>query len=182
MTTAQVAEQPAAITPGHWWILLLEGIAAIIIGLLLITDPGTTLLSLVVLLGVWWFIGGIIDLVRLFSDHTNWGWRLFSGILGIIAGLMIVRHPLTASILVPATLVWLLGGLGVVIGAIGIYRAFKGEGWGTGIVAALSLILGIILLGANAVASTVFLLYMAAIWGIVGGIFMIVFSFRLRNA
>jgi uncharacterized membrane protein HdeD (DUF308 family) len=166
----------------HWWIVLLEGIALVIIGILLFTDTEQTLFTLVLFLGIWWFISGIFDLVSLFIDRTHWGWKLFSGILGILAGLLIIRHPVWASVLVPVSLVWVLGFFGIVIGIIALIRAFQGAGWGIGILGVISLILGIILLGANMGVALATIIVVGALWAIVGGIVAIVYSFRLRSA
>lgn len=185
MATAEVtsARGEAALPSGYWWLVLLEGVAAVIIGILLLTDPGTTLVSLMVFLGIWWFIGGIFDLVRMFIDHHNWGWRLASGVLGIVAGLVLVQHPFWSAVLVPATLVWLLGGLGIVIGAMSLFRGiFRHEGWGTAILGVLSILFGVLLLGVSPLVSTTLLTYMAGFLGVIGGIVAIVWSFRLRRA
>lgn len=163
-----------------WWLLLLEGIAGLLIGILLLTQTGATLYTLVVFLGVYWLVTGILDLVMLFVDRTQWGWKLFSGIVGILAGLVIVRNPLWASVLIPATLVWLLGFMGIAIGAVMIVRAFMGGGWAAAILGVISLLLGGLLLF-NTVFSTVVLIYAVAIWAIIGGIFAIVGSFMVRG-
>ncbi len=162
-----------------WWLVLLQGIAAVIIGVLLITNTSTTLFALVVLLGIYWLIGGIFDLVGLFIDRSMWGWKLVTGIIGIVAGIVILRHPYWASVLVPVTLTWILGFFGIAIGAGAIVRAFMGGGWGVGILGVLSLVLGIILL-LNPLVSTTVLVYAVAIWAIIGGVVAIVMSFRLR--
>jgi uncharacterized membrane protein HdeD (DUF308 family) len=175
------APGPIAEVAFPWWLVLLEGIAAVIIGLLLVTQPGATLLTLVVFLGVFWLIGGVLDLVGIFLDRRNWGWKLFTGILGIIAGLVIVRNPAWASIAVPTTLVWILATLGVVIGAANIVRAFTGGGWGTGLIGVLSIVLGIILFIRPLVAVT-FLVYLAGFWAIFGGLMAIVGAFWLRGS
>ncbi|HXM54860.1 MAG TPA: DUF308 domain-containing protein [Candidatus Dormibacteraeota bacterium] len=163
-----------------WWLVLLEGIAALLIGLLLLTNTGATLFTLVVFLGVYWLVTGVLDLVMLFIDRSQWGWKLFSGIIGIVAGLVIVRDPLWASLLLPATLVWLLGGIGIVIGAIAIVRAFMGGGLASAILGVISILLGGILLF-NTAVSTVVLVYAVAIWAVIGGIFAIVGSLLLRG-
>jgi uncharacterized membrane protein HdeD (DUF308 family) len=182
MATAEMTA-PAAETPSTmWWVPLLEGIALIIIGILLFTDTEQTVFTLVLFLGIWWFISGIFDLISLFIDRTQWGWKLFSGILGIIAGLVIIRHPMWAALLVPATLVWLLGIFGIIIGVVALFRGFQGAGWGVGILGIVSIILGIILLGANVGIATVTIIYVGAIWAIIGGIAAIIFAFRLRSA
>jgi uncharacterized membrane protein HdeD (DUF308 family) len=166
----------------HWWIVLLEGIALVIIGILLFTDTEQTVFTLVLFLGIWWFISGIFDLVSLFIDRTQWGWKLFSGILGILAGLLIIRHPVWASVLVPVSLVWVLGFFGIIIGIVALIRAIQGAGWGIGILGVISVVLGIILLGANMGVALATIIVVGAVWAIVGGIVSIIYSFRLRSA
>jgi uncharacterized membrane protein HdeD (DUF308 family) len=167
-----------ALTP--WWLLLLEGIAGVILGVLLLTDTARTLFTLVLFLGIYWFISGIFDLVLMFIDRRQWGWKLFSGIIGILAGLVIVRDPLWASAFIPATLVWLLGAAGVVIGVVMILRAFTGGGWGIGLLGVLSLIVGILFF-AHTLFTAVVLIYTVAIVAIIGGVLAIIGAFMLRR-
>jgi uncharacterized membrane protein HdeD (DUF308 family) len=182
MATADLTA-PRYSTPSDlWWLPLLQGIAALIVGILLLTNTAATLVTLVIFLGVYWFIGGIFDLVSLFIDRTHWGWKLFSGILGILAGIFVVQNPLWSAILVPATLVWILGIFGVIIGAVALFRAFQGAGWGVGILGVISVILGLILMGGNPLVATAVLVYVAAIWAIIGGVAAIIYAFRLRSA
>ena len=112
-----------------WWVVLIEGIAAIIIGILLLVNPRITTVVLIQFLGIYWFIVGIIDIVRIFMDSSMWGWKLFSGIIGILAGIAIINYPLWASVLVPTVLVWVFGFFGIIIGVIGLIQAFQGAGW-----------------------------------------------------
>jgi uncharacterized membrane protein HdeD (DUF308 family) len=182
MATAKLDAIETPVPPSVWWIVLLEGIAAVMIGLLLLTDPGATLVTLMVFLGVYWTICGIFDLVHMFLDHTNWGWRLASGLLGIVAGLLVVRNPLWAAVLVPTTLVWVLAALGIVIGALAIIRAFKGDGWQAALLGVLSAGLGVILFAGNMTVNVAILVIVAAAFAIIGGIAAIVYSLNLRKA
>lgn len=176
-STAYVA--PAAPSMS-WWLILLQGVALLIIGVLLFTETGITLFMLVMFLGVYWLIGGIFDLVSLFTEQTDWGWRLFTGIIGILAGLVIVRHPLWATIMVPSTLAWVLAAFGVAIAIVTLFRAVTGAGWGAAIIGAISLLFGIILL-LNPVFSATVLLYAAATGAIVGGVGLIMWALWLRS-
>jgi uncharacterized membrane protein HdeD (DUF308 family) len=180
-TVDMTAPRPSAASD-FWWLPLLQGIAALIVGILLLTNPAATLVTLVIFLGVYWFIGGIFEIVSLFLDRTHWGWKLVSGILGILAGIVIVQNPLWSAILVPATLVWILGIFGIIIGAIELFRAVQGAGWGVGILGVISIILGLILLGGNPLVATIVLVYVAAIWAIIGGLAAIIYAFRLRSS
>ena len=111
MTTASAEGQMVP-----WWLVLLQGIAAIIIGVLLLTNTAATVAFLVLVLGFYWLISGIFAIIGIFIDSTQWGWKLFMGILGIIAGIIVIQHPLVSTVVVPTVTVWLIGLLGIVIG------------------------------------------------------------------
>ena len=67
------------------------------------------------------------------------------------------------------------------MGIVQLVEAFQGGGWGPGIMGALSILFGI-LLWSNSLAATVMLPWVIGIFMIVGGIFAIVLSFRLKGA
>lgn len=162
-----------------WWVVLIEGIAAIIIGILLLINPRITTVVLIQFLGIYWFIVGIIDIVRIFMDSSMWGWKLFSGIIGILAGIAIINYPLWASVLVPTVLVWVFGFFGIMIGVIGLIQAFQGAGWGAGILGILSILFGLLLLF-NAFVASLTLPFIFGILGLVGGVAALVMAFRMR--
>ena len=162
-----------------WWLVLIEGIAAIVVGALLLAKPGMTTAILVQILGIYWFIAGILSIVGIFIDSSAWGWKLIIGIVGIIAGIVIIRHPLWSTILVPTTLIIVLGIQGLIIGVVGIVRAFKGAGWGAGILGALSIIFGLLLL-ANPKLGALALPFVLGIFAIFGGIMAVVAAFRVK--
>ena len=163
-----------------WWLVLLQGIASLVIGLLLLTETGMTILYLIVFLGIYWLISGVLDLVSLFVDRRHWGWKVFSGIIGIVAGLVIVRHPLWSSVLVPVTVVWVLAFIGILIGLTHIVRAFSGGGWGSAVLGLISLLFGVLLL-ARPLESLVVLVLLVALWAVVGGAIAVVVSFAMLS-
>jgi uncharacterized membrane protein HdeD (DUF308 family) len=133
--TIESIEQQTKTAP--WWLVLIEGIAAVIVGILLYTSTGTTMVVLVQVLGLYWLIKGIIEIISIFIDSSQWGWKLFGGIVGILAGILILQHPLWSAWLVPGVTVIVIGIFGIIIGLVGLVRAFQGGGWGLGILAVL---------------------------------------------
>jgi uncharacterized membrane protein HdeD (DUF308 family) len=125
-----------------WWVTLIQGLAAVVIGGLLMFQTAPTTVVLVLFLGWWWLISGIFELSSLFVDRTAWGWRVFTGLLSIIAGGYIVGNVLlgTAAVVLTATL--LLGINGMIIGVADIVKAFQGAGWGKGLLGVFSLAIG----------------------------------------
>jgi LPXTG-motif cell wall-anchored protein len=166
-----------------WWIVLVEGIFALIFGIFLITAPGATSVFLVTVLGFYWLIRGIFSIIEIFIPNTgtHWGWLLFMGILGIIAGMVVLRHPVYAAALVLSLVILILAIDGLIMGIIGLVRAFTGAGWGTGILGVLTIIISIFLF-ANYWGATLALPLVLGAFMIVGGIVAIFFSFRLRRA
>jgi uncharacterized membrane protein HdeD (DUF308 family) len=164
-----------------WWLLLMGGILNIIVGILLLTNPVKTTLAMAWVLGLYWLIQGIFVLVGMFLDHTAWGWKLFMGILGILAGIAVMRHPVASAVTIPMILVLMLGIQGMIVGAISLVMAFKGGGWGAGILGGLSILFGLILVlnFANLGTVAVFI-WVVAILALAGGIVQIIQAFRQR--
>jgi uncharacterized membrane protein HdeD (DUF308 family) len=166
-----------------WWVTLLGGILNIIIGILLLSTPAKTVFLLVFALGIYWIVSGIFQLVAMFVDHTAWGWKLFIGLLSIIAGLLILRYPLMSALTIPSILILVLGIQGVIVGIVSLIMAFKGGGWGAGILGALSIIFGLILMfNFTSPGMVVTMVWVAAVFALVGGIFQLFQAFRQRSA
>src|SRR5215210_2504508 len=163
-----------------WWLVLLEGIAAAIIGLFLLTAPGATLFVLIQVLGIFWLVGGLFRIISIFLDSSLWGWKLIAGALGIIAGIVVLQHLLWSSVLVPAIYIIILGIQGLVLGGVNLVMAFRGEGWGIGILGALSIVFGLVLLF-NVWIGVAALPYILGAVSIVGGGAAIAIAFAMRS-
>jgi uncharacterized membrane protein HdeD (DUF308 family) len=156
------------------------GIATVFLGFLLLTAPGTGMVLLVQLLGLYWLASGIVHLATLFVDTTGWGWKVAGGILGIIAGLITIQHPLWSAIVLPTALVFFIGVLGLLFGITGIIAAFTGAGWGVGIAGALSVVFGLLLMF-NPLGPAVALPFLLGMLAIAGGVAGTIVAFRDRN-
>lgn len=162
-----------------WWLVLIEGISLILIGGLLLMSPVKTTLFIVQVMGFYWIISGIFQLISMFVDHTAWGWKLFAGIIAIMAGLIIIGQPIMSTIVILNVAIIILGIQGIVYGGVGLYQAFKGAGWGAGILGAISILFGIVLLSNNLIAAAT-LPFVFAIFAIIGGIFAVVAAFKMK--
>jgi len=103
------------------------------------------------------------------------------GILGILVGMVVLRNSLYATVFVATFLVIIVAVYALLIGILGLIRAFLGAGWGTGILGALSIIIAIFLFANLWVAVQALPIILGACM-IVGGIVAIFFSFRVREA
>jgi len=180
MTAAIAPRDPMS---KYWWVYLVQGIATLILGGFLLYKPGQTLVVMVTFLGIYWLVSGIFSIIGIFvgDRDRHWGWMLASGILGILAGLIVLAQPLVATILVPTVFVLILGVNGIIMGAVGLVHAFKGAGWGPGVWGVISIIFGLILVFNPLIAASV-LPWVLGIFGIIGGIALIFMAFRIRSA
>jgi uncharacterized membrane protein HdeD (DUF308 family) len=139
-----------------------------------------TLVVLVLFLGFYWLFIGVVELVRVFVDRSvPWIWSLLLGLLGIVAGLLVLNHPLFAAVILPATLIIYLGVLGLIIGAVGIIGGFTGGGIGSFIFGVISLLIGLLLLGSPIAAG----LAVPLVFGVlllIEGVALIIWAFRVR--
>lgn len=171
---------PATGSNVPWWFVMIAGIAVFITGLLLVISPGMTLLLLVQLLGAYWLVTGILSLVSLCVDRSMWGLKLISGILGVIAGLIVLRNPLWSTLLVPTVLVIFVAVEALIMGFAQIIHAFSGGGFGLVILGILNVIFGMLLLF-NPLIGVFALPIVLGIFAIVGGILTSVGAFAARN-
>jgi len=168
-----------------WWLTLIGGILAVCVGAIMLwaglATKVQTYLILVQILGIYWLIQGIFDIVYMFIDHTAWGWKLFMGLVSIIAGGYILTNPIISAVALPKIFVLVLGIWGLIEGFVLLMMAFQGGGWGAGILGVLSIIFGIILIGNyTAPGMGLSMIWIGSIFALVGGIFMIVRAFQER--
>jgi uncharacterized membrane protein HdeD (DUF308 family) len=163
-----------------WWLVLVEGIVVALLGLLLLVAPGASLFFIVQLLGIYLFIAGIFRIIGIFLDSSSWGLKLVAGVLCLIAGLAVLRHPLWSTVGVPAGLVIIVGFLAMFQGAAGLIVAFQGGGWGMGILSVLGILLGLILV-INPLIGVAALPFILGIFMLIGGVGAVVQAFRIRR-
>lgn len=129
-----------------WWVGLLAGIIAAVIGVLLILSPKTAATYLFWILGIACLTGGVVALGSILFSRASWGWKLLAGIIAIVLGLALISEPLCSAYLLAAMALWILGALVIVAGVVLIIVAFSGVGWWYGILGGLAIVIGALLI------------------------------------
>lgn len=163
-----------------WWVTLIQGLAAVVIGGLLMFQTVTTTVVLILFFGWWWLISGVFEVGSIFVDRTAWGWRLFTGLLSIFAGIYIIASPLIGTVIVVGVATLILGINGMIIGVVDLVKAFQGAGWGKGLLGALSFVVGAYI----AFNFEKFMLILPWVWGLFAaafGIAAIIMSFQIKK-
>lgn len=172
-----------SVIANRWWAVLIRGIAAILFGIFTFAAPGTTLLAITVLFGIYAIVDGAFDMAfawRRAHEGRRWGWLVFEGGVGIIAGIVALSWPdITAVALLMLIAVWaIVTGVAEIAAAIRLRRHIRGE-WMLATGGVLSLLLGVVLLFFPRVGAMV-LLTMIGAYAIIFGLLLVALGIRLR--
>ncbi|UVC11264.1 HdeD family acid-resistance protein [Rhizobium sp. TH2] len=99
----------------HFWLQLISAILAILVGFLFVREPGQGLVTLTLLLIIFFMIEGVSKIVFALTIRPmpQWGWVLASGLVGVILSVLLLAF-------LKVTAIWLVGlMLGVQLISIG---------------------------------------------------------------
>jgi uncharacterized membrane protein HdeD (DUF308 family) len=159
---------PGFLRATTWPLMPVAGVAAIVLGVLVLVWPGPTLLVVGVLFGIYLLVTGAFQLFEAFAPHIPGGLRalsLVSGALSVLLGLICFRGPAESLLLLAIWIGfgWLLRGTMEIATGITARRGmlvFLG---------AVTLIAGIVLI-VSPFSSLIALTLVAGIWLIVVGV------------
>lgn len=163
-----------------WWILLLWGILTIIVGLMFLLSPAVSTVMFITFLGAYWLVGGIFVIAGLYADRTNTALKLLLAVVNIFAGLLILLHPFYSAFFALEFLILFLGFWACFIGAVHLYHAFGSKDPGNGILGAISIIFGILLL-LNSVLVLVMMPFIAGGYCIISGLATLYVSYVAKS-
>jgi len=112
----------------HWWVTLLEGIVGIIAGLLTFFMPGITALSLVLVIGAYALVTGILEIVAAIQmrHHIDHEWALaFAGIASVLFGIIVLVSPGTGALAILA----MIAAYSIFFGVLMLILAFRMRSW-----------------------------------------------------
>lgn len=107
-----------------WWLMLVGGLIAAAIGGLTLFRPDVTILAIVLYIGVWAIVSGIVQVifaVRVRKLVEGEGWLVLGGLLSVIAGLLLLFQPAMGA----ATLVTVLAVYAILFGLFVVVVGFR---------------------------------------------------------
>ena len=108
----------------RFWVLVLEAVVGIGIGVLTIARPAATALALLYYVGIWAVLTGVFELmaaIRLRKEITGEFWLGLAGVLSIAFGVLLFVVPGSAAL---ALTIW-IGAYALVFGVMLILLAFR---------------------------------------------------------
>lgn len=167
----------------NWWWLLIIGIVYVIAGFVAVGHPVMSTYAVELVIGVVLIVGGIISVIGSFfmGDWKRFLLILVSGILYIIVGYILLRHPLEGVL----TLTLFLGAFLFVEGVFKIINALQmkpAPNWGWLLISGIaSLILGILIYAEFPSSSTYIIGLLVGIYFLLNGFSMMMISFAVKG-
>jgi uncharacterized membrane protein HdeD (DUF308 family) len=95
------------------------GVISVIVGFALLRTPFQSVEVFIFVLGVFWLAQGIMTFVAAFAQREGRNWWIVSGLLGIIAGIIVLTFPISSAVTLA-----LVGGIWLVI--LGVTQVVAG--------------------------------------------------------
>lgn len=164
-----------------------KGIILLLTGVVLLVFPTATLTTLIFILGIYWLVDGVSTIVSSFqrrNSQNSWGWGVFTGILGALAGLVVLSKPMLSAVLTTSFLMWFLGVSAIIYGISGLISGYKlpksairsSTIWG----GVFSLLFGFILIS-SPYMSAITIIYAVGIMAIIGGVSILYVSSKMKS-
>jgi uncharacterized membrane protein HdeD (DUF308 family) len=168
----------------NWWAIVLRGVFAVLFGVGTFVWPGITLAALVLLLGAYLVVDGIMAVLWALSKRNEgaFSWEVFLvGLASLGAGIVTLLWPgVTALALLWVIAVWaIVRGIFEILAAFHLRRELRNE-WLLILNGVLTVLFGLVLIFVP-VAGILAVLWMIGAFAIVAGILMIVLGFRLKG-
>ncbi len=161
-----------------WWVFVLVGLLSLAAGIILILKPSNSLATLAVVVGIFLLIDGIFELVSSFGHSENRALSAIIGVLGIVVGIALIRHPFHGVAAIGILIgIWL-----VAAGVIRLVRALA-ERVNTvlrSLIALVEIVAGIIVVSDPHIGYAT-LAILVGIWFVLNGCGMIALAVGVRS-
>jgi uncharacterized membrane protein HdeD (DUF308 family) len=108
----------------HHWLLLLEGLVGVGIGIITFINPAVTAIALLFYIAVWSIATGVLEIssaIQLRKEVRGEGWMILSGIASILFGVLLMIFPGAGAL----GLTWLIAAYAIVFGVMLIGLGLK---------------------------------------------------------
>ena len=170
--------------PSLWWTTLVRGLCLTVIGLVMFLWPARSLTLLLQLLGVYWLIGGVFDLVEgvVGRGPRTRPWMLLSAVVSVAAGALVLSQPLLTGFLAGRFVILLIGAAALAAGAIRLVQGRDGtRTWRSVLIGTTYVVLGVIVVAHPFTTQALIMLLLSA-WAVAAGVLGVFAALSLRGA
>jgi uncharacterized membrane protein HdeD (DUF308 family) len=169
----------------NWWVLLLRGLLAIVLGILVFTRPAWTLAAVVLAFGVYAIVEGAS---ALFAAITGWLHRddrwllLLEAVVGIGVGVVTLRTPgITAVVVIFFIAVWALAtGVLRIVEGVRLRREIPNEVWL--VLGGVASVIFALLVMLRPLAGALAMVQVIGAYALILGMSEVMLAFKVRSA
>ena len=111
----------------QWWVVLLEGLAGILVGIIALINPFVTAGALLLVIAFWAVFTGFMEIIaaiQLRREIDNEWSLILSGVLSVLLGIVLVVFPSAGAL----GLIYAIGIYAIFFGLLMLYLSFKVRG------------------------------------------------------
>lgn len=173
-----------------WWLGIITGVFLMFIGWHLIDSPAIATVRLMQLLGLYWIVAGAVDIVSLLFDRSkgHTGLRLAGGLLGIVAGIIVLNNAIATTLFTVTFVTYLIGFAFIFNGVVSMIMGRSTQeskklqwSWGSLIVGIIYALFGLLIVGGPVIISATAFIWAAGFFAIFTGITLIVSAFMFKD-
>lgn len=178
MSEASLSRTETRDASSLWWVPASIGLLSLIAGVIVLAKPSDSLATLAVVAGIFVLLDGLAELfASIAGDTDSRGLMALLGVLNLIVGVVLIRHPVGGVTFVVVVIgLWLIA-----IGAVRFVLSFEAEShrfWRL-VVAAVEVIAGIVLISSPHIGFATLALLVGFAF-IVNGVSMVLLGIALH--
>jgi len=170
-----------------WWVMLLRGILAIILGLFAFFKPASMIIGIVQMMGVFFLLDGVLLIISAIKGHVGGSrWlALLGGIFYVLASIAIFSSPLLIALVTQTFVIYLMAFFVLITGvmriatALRLWKTSPHTGWL--LVEGMIGIIFAVILVESPIISAVVLMQIVGVIAVILAITMIILAFGLRK-
>lgn len=172
----------------HWWVVLVQGLLFLILGIVFVMSPGDTLKTVIQILAIYWLLSGALTItgatVGEYKGSRTWGF--LAGLVSLIAAIFMLAYPYVAEV-TTIFLVYIFAFASVLYGILQVVEgtnvrknAGKDWAWGNLLLGIFNIFFGLTLF-IFPLAAAVTYVWIAGIMAIIGGLALLWTAYRLKK-
>jgi uncharacterized membrane protein HdeD (DUF308 family) len=164
-----------------WWMVLAWGIVTLVAGVGTVVWPGRTIVVVAILIGIQFFVSGILRLVSAFAfeDEGHRAWDVLVGLASVVVGILCLRDVFQtiAALTLIIGIMWVIQGISEFFAGVAGLTVHRGL---TILMGILGFVAGVVVL-TYPITSVLTLAWVLGVWLTAYGIMLIAAAFAVRR-
>jgi uncharacterized membrane protein HdeD (DUF308 family) len=164
-----------------WWMIVAWGVVTLLAGLLTIAWPGRTIVVVAILIGIQFFVSGILRLISAFAfeGEGHRAWDVLVGLTSVVVGILCLKDVFQtiAALTLIVGILWVVQGISEFFAGVAGLSMHRGL---TILMGILGFVAGVVVL-TYPITSVLALAWVLGVWLTAYGIMLVAAAFSVRR-